>query len=438
MSNGFNKEIVAGQNFYYLPAPFMALKVSVDDAYNSEKMKKAVLQLETAHPTINNVIEKTKEKMCFKDAGVHVPLHENKGTEVDWKDIVKQVVQQSVDLTKSTGVSVHVVDEGNYFDLIIICHHIYGDGISLKQLMDDLLYIYNTGHDVKPREGKITLTEEDLPETCKIPEAMRTALKGLIETWEDRNVEFSYKDYEKLNDMHHATVGYGMEHRRIKGTTYRKLKGKCKELNVTLNSALSTAIACVLQDNKEIDALIAADTRDLFRMSGKKGLANCASCVKPTIKYDKSIDFWDNVKIVDTQVKEERANIEKLMSTFQILMLLKGDILASGYFAQYGLYYDKEVISALMGALSLGSDIESFDVSNIGIANFETNSEDFKLRHCCYIPNITMTCDCTFGAVTMDGTLDISLAYKANNLKNKEQDAVVLIDSVIKTLINFI
>lgn len=424
------KEIVAGRGFYYMPSAYVTLKVTVEGIYDHENMKQAVSYLEEAHPIINNVVRKSGDKMWFEDVGKHVPviLYSDEKV-VKWEDALLSITMEPINLLETPGVMVGVVERTDRFYLLVICHHMYGDGLSVKYLMDDLLYIYSTGSKLKARDAMTELSEEDLSLDCKIPEELRSRYVSFAETCRERKVEFSWEAYKQMIDTHNTVVKSGLTCRNIKGTVYRNLKGKCKELGVTVNSALTTAMAAALQKGESVDAIVAVNTRPFFNHEDKIGLANYASCIQPSIQYDKSIGFWENVIAVDEKIKEERLNKTKVLNTLYTFMLWGADVFGVGYYARYGLFRDMEVLMELRKTLGLNSEADTFDISNIGNVEYAANSEDFVVRDCYFVPNLMPACACTFGVVSLDKVITLSLGYK-KNLVSDEQAKTILHEAV--------
>lgn len=424
------KEIVAGRGFYYMPSAYVTLKVTVEGIYDHELMKQAVLYLEKAHPIINNILRKSGDKMWFEDVGKHVPITlYSDETLVKWEDAILNMTREPINLLETPGVMIGVVERTDRFYLLVICHHMYGDGLSVKYLMDDLLYIYSTGNQLKEREAVTELSESDLSLECKIPEELREKYVAFAQTCKEKQVEFSWEAYKQMIDTHNAVVGTGLTCRNIKGTVYRNLKGKCKELGVTVNSALTTAMAAALQKGESVDAIVAVNTRPLLNRDEQNGLGNYASCVQPAIQYDHSLGFWENVMVVDKKIKEERRNKTKMLNTLYTFMLWGADVFGVGYYARYGLFRDMEVLMELRKTLGLSSDADTFDISNIGCVEYVANSEDFVVRDCYFVPNIMPACGCTFGVASLDNVMTVSLGYK-KNLVSDEQAKQILHETV--------
>lgn len=428
------KEIIAGRGFYYMPSAYISMKVTVEGVYEHEKMQQAVAFLEEAHPIINHVVHKDEAKMYFKDIGIHVPIiHYTDEVLVKWEDALLKLTTEPVNLMENPGVMICVVERTDHFFVLAIMHHMYGDGLSLKYLMDDLLYIYSVGHKLKEREAMTALCEEDLSAHAKIPQEIRDKYVSFAELCKNKQVEFSWEAYKQMIDTHNATVGTGITCRNIQGTMFRNLKGKCKELGVTINSALTTAMAAALQNNTGVEAIISMDTRSVFNHENNKGLANYASCIQTSINYDNSINFWDNVVIQDKRIKTEKTKTSKVLNTLYTFLLWGADVFGVGYYARYGMFRDMEVLMELRKALGLTTDTETFDISNIGSVDFTANCEDFVIKDCYFIPNPMPACASTFGVSSLDNVLTISLVHKKNIVSSEQ--AKKILHNVISYLV---
>lgn len=409
------KEIVAGQGFYYMPTAYVTLKVTVEGRYDREKMKQAISRLEEAHPLTKCIVKKTGRKMWFSEEGKHIALKEfDELQNITWENAIRKMILKPINLLETPGVLVGVVIRADRFYVLMVCQHMYGDGMSVKMLLDDLLFAYRTGETPQYREAYPELCEADLLPEYKVPEAVREGLLAISDKCEEKQVEFSWESYEKMIETHNASVGYGLVCRNIKRPMFLKLREKCKEQGVTIGAAISTAIAGAMLQGEEIEAIISADTRGFFDLKGKDGMGNFASCIKPLLRYDRNIDFWENVAITDACIKEKRMQTEEVLDTLYTFMLLSADAFGAAYYARYGLFRDMEVLGMMRTALSLSYGSENFEMSNIRDVSFRAASEDFVIRDAYFIPNLMPACNCTFGVTSLRDVLTISLGHKLN------------------------
>ncbi len=427
------KEIVAGQGFYYMPSAYVTLKVTVEGRYSHAKMERAVRCLEEAHPLIRHVVRKSGSKMWFEDAGNHVTLKEfDELQNITWENAIRKLIYKPMHLEETPGVIIGGVIRADRFYLMVVCQHMYGDGMSVKVLMEDLLMAYRTGTVPPKKEAYPELSENDLPAEYRIPEDVKKNLIAVSKKCEEKQVEFSWEMYEKMIETHNSSIGYGLVCRNIKRPMFLKLREKCKELGVTIGAAISTAIAGAMLQGDAIEAIISVDTRAIFGERAGEGMANYASCIKPLLRYDRSLEFWDNVVIIDRCIKEKRMYTEEVLETLYTFMLLSADAFGAAYYARYGLFRDMEVLGMMRNALSLSYGSENFEMSNIKNISFEAAAEDFVVRDAYFIPNLMPACNCTFGVTSLRDVLTISLGHKLNAVS--ESKAREIINTVYDSL----
>ena len=223
-----------------------------------------------------------------------------------------------------------------------------------------------------------------------------------------------------MSDMHNEAMGYRVVCGKIKGADYRKLRGKCKELGITVNVAVITAIAGTLQKLKSIRAMIDWNVRPLLDIEEDKGMINCASSISFDIQYESRIDFWYNAQLMNQQWKKIKNDKEQQLEVLHSLLLLEADVFGAPYYAEYDTYKGKEVIAGLKDVLGTNTENEIFDISDIGSITFDAANEEFIVRDCFFVPNIPLACDYTIGVVCLNNTLTLSLGYKSS-IQNEEQ-----------------
>ena len=408
-----------------MPAPFVTLKVTVESEYHHDKMKKALLNLEEAYPIINDVVRKDGDTMWFEDIGVHVRIVAYVGFEdMKWEDAMKHIIQNPIDLTKKPGVIIGVVAKEERFHLLVVCHQMYADGISVKQLADDLLYMYRMQKKIESYDI-LTLREEMLSRDYQVSEEFKNKLNKVNHLWEKNKVDYSWNTFTQVSDLHNEAIGYRVACGKMKGSDYRKLRGKCKELGITVQAAVITAVAGTLQKLKSIHAMVTLNARPLLGLEEDKGMINYTSGIQFDIQYESRIDFWYNAQIVNQQLKKAKNDRGTQLDILHSFLLLNADVFGAPYYAEYGMYQDKEVITALNDVLGIGTEKETFKISDIGNITFDAANEEFMVRDCYFVPNLPLACDYTIGVASLDNTLTLSLGYKSNMQDQEQMERII-------------
>ena len=134
------------------------------------------------------------------------------------------------------------------------------------------------------------------------------------------------------------------------------------------------------------------------------------------LQYKSNLGFWKNVSAVQSLIKAASIDRTKVIDKFYSFIKLDETIFGAGYFAQYGMYKDFEVIEALRDALGLDIWKETLDFSNVGELILEDESENARVSECYFIPNFNVTCDWGIVSVLQQNTLTLSLVYSSRRI----------------------
>lgn len=409
------REIISGRAFYHMPSPFASIKITVEDKYCHERMLETAEKLEKVHPIINNVVVGEEGKLWFRDVGKHVQVFRYTETEMaHWKEAVKKQMSRVIDLSKEPGVGIAILEHQDSFDLTVMLHHIYGDGISLKYLVHDLLYIYITGNGRKQREPFTGTSEKQLFTPGLLSSQVTEDLECLREMWDGKKEQFTFDTFYKMNSLHNKIVRYELALKKIEGAAYRGLRQQCERIHITMNSAIATALAAVSDEGTEL--LIPVNTRPLLGISEESGMTNLASSIRILPQYQQQLGFWENAAVIHRQLCEARSDTAKVLGNLYPFLSLDENLFGIGYYAQYGMYREQNLITAFCSLLNLNAGQRTLDISNIGKMQTEEFAGKVRLRDCYMIPNLPITCDAAFGAVSMEHVLTLTLGYTVRRM----------------------
>ena len=411
------KEIVAGRGFYFMPSSMTVIKVTVREKYIHQKMVDAIEKLEKTHPIINNIVVQKQGKLWFEDIGIHLSVIRYTDNEMtDWQKIADNILLKFYDLSKEPGVTIAVLEHKECFDVLTAVHHIYGDGVSLKYIMSDLLYIYSTGNTISPRTALTELSEKHLTSQIHISEELNKKINEIIEKCNETKPAFDYEMFHKMKMLDNKLVRYEFVFGNIDGLEYYKLKQMCKMYNITINSAIMTALVSVIQSEEGIHAIIPVNTRPLLGYSEDKGLANFASSIRPFFKYQQEISFWDNAVAFHEIIQAFRNDVNKLLENLYSFMKLNENIFGMSYFAQYGMFKDLDLVMKLQDILGIDIRKKNVDFSNIGEMFIDGADENMIFSDCYSMSNHVPACECVVTAVSMNGDLTLSLGYSLRHI----------------------
>lgn len=419
------KEIISGRAFYHMPSPFCTLKITIEEKYNDVKLEHAIRELERIHPTIRSVVVQEDGRLWFRESERRVRIHRYSDEGNDWKTVYKEEASETLDLRIEPGVKLAVLEHQDCFELLLMFHHIYADGISAKQLLADLLSVYDKCIRMPVKES---LSDVDIgrfgEHKAVASEEASRKVEDVLQVWNQNKDAFDFETFGKMNELHHKLARYEVTTGSVAEADFLKLRERCKTWKVTVNSALVTAILAGICED-EVKTVIPINIRPLLGLEREEGLANLASSVGLDLSYKRELSFWENVAVIHRVIQETRLNTENCVKQLHTFMRLHEDVFGAGYYAQYGMYKNQDMTKALQDVLALDIRRKTLDCSNIGALSCEDLSGEITIRDCYAIPNYTVTCNWMFGAVSFRNTLNLSFVYSSRRISCKAADEIM-------------
>lgn len=432
-------EMLIERNFYQSPSMYLVTKVTVSGEFNRHKLDDAIREIERVHPIITYVVEEGDEgKVYFmkkEDVKVTIKYHEKK-SQKDWLGIAREEELVPLEFDKEPPLRFLIIHGKEDFDIVILSHHLLGDGHSIQYLMQDLLEVYcNEANDLPVQETRFIRKIEDMPKESELPTEFIERLQSVNQEWSTMRRHFTREEYEKLFSDYHETHGLGLMVEAYDKQKYPKLISRCKEYGVTINSALVTAFLAALHkvSKEEQKVTVAVDLRDHLKFETNRCIANYSSAISPKLKYYEEDTFWCNVERIHKLLKAELSQPSKPFFLLQLFLQADGSIFDPLYYAANGTYQNA-ILMKVAELLGFGNREQGFDLSNLGLVNINPKMGNYEIKDYAFFANPTTVYDFTVGVATFNEQLNLSICYKENKITEEElraytREAISLLSS---------
>jgi hypothetical protein len=187
-------------------------------------------------------------------------------------------------------------------ELIILCHHIICDGLSLAYLARDLMV--HLGDPAKEAEilvEPVPIDMDNMPKEISANPVVKFFVNRINKGWRKDPVHFDMEDYRTLNEAYWLKAQHRMLTVELSESQTEELVARCREENTTVNSALSAAFLGAQQavqgNRKELQSIaIAGNLRDRIPQPAGEAMGFFASAVTFDYSYDQGRGFWDNAR----------------------------------------------------------------------------------------------------------------------------------------------
>ena len=349
-------------------------------------------------------------------------------------------------------------------ELIILCHNIICDELSLAYLARDIMT--HLGEPTKEAEilpHPVPIEMNNLPNGVSLGSITKFFVNRINNQWKKQQIDFDQEDYLNINEAYWSNAKHRIISVELNELQTTRLIQKCREENVTVNSALATAFSGAQQiiqgDKNEFTIIgITGNLRDNLRITAGEGMGFYAGVVTLYYPYNREKPFWENAQTFNktTQPLYTNKNLFKEELTW---CYLEPAILEAFNFKKLGYLvsetaprYDK--LSAFSNRVDLVSSIlkrenmETFNeiimgttVTNLTNLDFPRKYGDLELNRLIMTPGGAFpltNVGLVLGAVTCSGKLSLVVKYDEGTvetetiLKVKEKVMSFLLEEVVE------
>ena len=301
--------------------------------------------------------------------------------------------------------------------------------MSLTYLIRDILQqLAEPEREVEILPEPAAITRDTVPS----PPPSNFIARGIIglfnKRWTRQNIRFDSNDLKRL----HQVFWEKNQDASVLAWEYsvaetKALVSRCREENVTVNTALWTAFLAAqydVQGNTDpyrSSAGLAVSTRDKLNVPVGEAFGFYASSLTAHLTYDPRQTFWDSARILHQEIRDSlaKANIfRSLMAEF-----LAPTLLDSLYFSKYGLMKsrlsDKLVQQMNWQGISYG-----YAITNVGRMNIPTNYDQYQLDSV-YGPFVYSDVnEKTMGVITVGNRVTFLMSYNKAIVKSHTAEEI--------------
>jgi len=447
--------------FRWSPFSIVTVVAQINGHVTEAGLVAAVAKVRQRHPNLRvRMVEDETGTPWFTSEGAGpIPVSVvPQESEDHWQSVLQDAHQVPFKFDEAPAVRFILLQGADQADLVIYCHHILCDGMSLAYLARDLLrHLGDPGLAVELLPNPVPITPETMPEDVSINRLIKFFIKRFNKKWAQEKITFDQEDYENLLEAHRANIHHKTLAVTLSEAETTALVERCRREGLTVNSALAAAFdgAHSIVRGQEIlsDIGVAANLRDRLRVDPGEVMGFYAGVATLKHPYDADLDFWENARRLHKALVPLFTN-KKLFSQFLMWTIMDPAILEAINFKKLGTlvpkdasrfmklstYSEKEdvVLSILKRDKmdSLDEKIMGTAVTNLGRLDFPRVYGDLELERLFMQPggafpltNINLV----LGAATCSGKLSLVIEYAEEAVDT--ETLVVIKDVALKFIL---
>jgi NRPS condensation-like uncharacterized protein len=320
---GYERKVTAAERFF-ARSPFaivtMVLRIK---GYVSEQMlRQAVSMVQQRHALLRVRIETDTEHAAWftSDALQEIPIEiVPRESEDDWIEIHARASRLPFAFKTRPAIRFVLVQSPDRSEVIILCHHIICDGMSLAYLARDLMvHLGDPAREVEVLPAPPPIDLDNLPRDVSQPALIKFLIGRMNRKWAQEAVFFDQEDYEILTRTYWDHYHHDLLSIELSEAETTALVARCRDEQVTVNSALTAAFSGAqssAQGEKPYHAktVIAADLRNRLPRSPGEGMGMYAGGAELKLRYNHKRGFWENARQFHKRIQPTFTN-KKLFS----------------------------------------------------------------------------------------------------------------------------
>lgn len=305
------------QLFGSSPHAIVTMVARIKGTLSESMLRDAVVKVQQRHPNLRARIIKDQNhlpRLTTNGAG-EIPIELVPRMSNDqWTDVVGESYRIPFDFENRPPIRFILVQSASVSELIIMCHHIICDGMSLAFIVRDVMvHLGDPSHEVDVLPNPTPVGLDTMPDDVSINGIVKFFINRINKKWKKDAVYFDQEDYECLNEAYWSTFHHQVALVELSEEQTSALVARCRQEGVTVNSALTTAFVAAQTAYQNAltyhpGMVIAASLRDRMRQPVGEVMGFFAGAITLKHQYDTGIRFWENARQLHNKVKPSLTN----------------------------------------------------------------------------------------------------------------------------------
>jgi NRPS condensation-like uncharacterized protein len=438
----YERKITGAERFFsHSPFSTVTMVARIIGNVTGDMLKDAVKKVQQRHALLRvRVKEGHADEQWFTSEDVHeIPIQViPRVTENDWVKIHADGAKNSYEFVTRPAIRFILVQSPDVSEIIILCHHMICDGMSLAYLARDLMvHLGDPTIEARILPAPEPISLQNLPREVAPSGLIKFFIKRIRQKWADEFISFDQQDYEAINEAYWDTYHHEVLSVELSKDETAGLVSRCKKEGVTVNTAIITAFsgaqnAVTGRKPHHENTAIAVSLRDHLPYNPEKGLGYYASGIEVKYDYDQEKGFWENARTYHKKIGKDVSDSKKIFGNLPSYLQMNSNIYEALTFKKLGALvkpdsprYDKlhsfSVREDVVVRLLQRAKMETLDakllgaaITNLGRLDFPNNYGELELDRLIMQPGGAFPLvhvDMVLGVATCAGKLSLVVEY---------------------------
>jgi len=314
----YERKVTGAEQFFsHSPFSIVTMVARIKGNVTEEMLKSAVAKVQQRHALLRvRIKENHDHTLWFTTEGVQEIPIENvpRKSDHDWIKIHAEASKIPYEFGTLPLIRFILVQSPDVSELIILCHHIICDGMSLAYLARDLMvHLGDPSREVEVLPAPEPITLDNLPSDVALSSLVKFFINRIKRKWAEEIVFFDQEDYEVLSKTYWENYHHKLFSIELSEAETSALVTRCRKERVTVNSALTAAFSGAQsfvagEKPHHAKTAIAVSMRDRLPNPPGEVVGFYASGFELKLKYNHKKSFWDNARKYHKEIKPNFTN----------------------------------------------------------------------------------------------------------------------------------
>jgi len=380
------------------PNVYITMVVELEGTIEPKEMETAVQKAYEANEVTMSkiVLEETGMAWYEKQDRSGCKIHTDKRS---WKEILNENEKIPFRLDIGEFVRTFILPGERTTTLLVMAHHLTGDGKGIVILIEDMLKSLNKDF-LEYKE--LELLDENFLNQYRMPLSARLLINSYNRKWSRTRLHFGWEDYRKIHKNYWEKHKSDFSIRTVEGEELSNIKQKAHSMGITMNSYL---VAKLHNEYPEYDGVgIPISLR-----ANSRSVSNQTSGIRIVNYRNEQQSFEENAKRVHSMIYKKLASEKTRRFTLAFVAALHPGLIDATLLQTHHCF--ESAVTKRMAAIIgyQGGNNKKLGITNLGNIDIKQEYSFFQVTDLLFLPPKVSYSETIIGISTFAGKMHCSV-----------------------------
>lgn len=324
----------------------------------------------------------------------------------DFEEIIRENEKIPFNINQGQLMKVFIIPNNKDVLLVIIAHHLLGDGKSITYFLEDVMKALS-GIKLIYKPLKL-ITPESFIKDITFPWGLKLYINKYNNQWYKTKEKFAWSNYYDIHKLYWENYCSQIIYETFTEKELQKILLYTREKKITLNSYLMTAF--LEADRKTSTIGIAVDAR----IDNNRSLSNQVTGISVNYKYSDKLSFTQNAKALHNKVYKKLNKPSLKYFILKFISLFTPGLIDAVLLNSHDLYKNKYIHKLAKNMGYKENKKAKLGITNLTKLDIPSCYSNYKIKDVLFIPPVVSYSEHVIGVSTINNRMTISFHFMDN------------------------